>query len=105
MNNRCKCKTDSDRPAVVAVQTTEGLKGLADVIAYVVSTNTTYYINDCHEITILNSGPVFVQSYDAVKNPLGLRCQIAYDFDRNIAIVFAPDGSFRTYKLEGGNNE
>lgn len=93
----------SGAPSVVTTQTVEGIKGLSNCFVYVISNNTTYYVSSTHEITIISCGSVFMENYDAVKNPLGLRCQTVFDFANNIAIHFAPDGSFRTSKLEGGD--
>lgn len=100
MNNANNC---TNGPASVSVQTTDGLKGLANCYAYVTSLNSTFYVNACHEITIIYSGPVYVDDYDPVANPLNLRDKTCYDFANNCAYVFNPAGHYRTVILQGGN--
>lgn len=95
--NVCKC---SDSPAVVTVGTIEGLKGLANTYAYVSETNSTYYISPCHEVTLVMSGPVFIDEYDAEKNALNLRSQLCFDFAAGYAYAFNALGEYRKIKLE-----
>lgn len=97
--NKCDC----NRPATVVVQTPEGMKSLSDVIVYVISTNSVYYVSKCHEITIISCGNVYASNYNAEQNPLSLRGQTCYDFDNNVAYVFDNLGSYRTMSLGGGN--
>lgn len=99
--NVCKCNKECvSSPSVVCVETIDGIKGLANTFVYVSSINTVYYVSPCHEITIISSGPVFVDNYDATSNPLGLRAQVAYDFPANVAYAYAPDGSYRVINLK-----
>lgn len=94
------CHCGGEAPAVVSVQTTEGIKGLANAFAYVSSNNTTYYVNSCHEITIISSGPVFVDNYDFDTNPLGLANQTVYDFVNNLGAVYNTKGEYRLIDLK-----
>lgn len=97
-NSHCSCEA----PSIITTQTTAGLKGLANTYVRVVSNNTTYYVDNCHEITIISSSPVFVEDYDATTNPLNLRAQTCYDFSKNVAYAFNDTGEYRTITLEGG---
>lgn len=99
-NANCNCHSYKTSPSVLTVQTTEGLKGLSNVFVYVVSNNTTYYVSNCHEITIISSGPVFADNYDALANPLDLRSQTVYDFDKNVAITYNAKGDCRISTLK-----
>lgn len=69
-------------------------------MVYVTGVNTTYYVNDCHEITIISPGPVFVDGYDPVANKLGLRGQTCFDFRNNRALIFNEAGEFRIAELK-----
>lgn len=90
------------KPSFVTVQTPEGLKSLANCVAYVISNNTTYYVSNCHEITVISSGPVFVDNYEPVSNPLMLRNQVCYDFANNKAYIFNQAGDYRVVTLMEG---
>lgn len=94
------CHCGGKAPAVVTTQTVDGLKGLANAFAYVVSNNTTYFVSSCHEITIISSGPVFVENYDVAANPLGLRNQTLYDFAKNVAVHYNAKGEYRISVLK-----
>lgn len=93
--NPCSCG-----PAVVTTQTIEGIKGLANCFVHVLSNNTTYYVSSCHEITVIFSGPVFVDDYDYATNPLNIRAQEVYDFANNRMIVFNELGQARLVELK-----
>lgn len=86
-------------PSFVTVQSPDGLKKLANCVAYVISNNTTYYISNCHEMTVISTGDVFVSNYDPVANPLGLRGQVCYDFAQNKALIFNEAGDYRVANL------
>ena len=58
---------------LVEVATPENLKKLSNCLAYVQSTNTTYYVDNQHRFIICWAGPVFADNYDYNTNPLGLR--------------------------------
>lgn len=94
-NNPC-----ATPPSVMVVQSIEGIKGLTNCIVSVISNNTVYYVSPCHEITIISSGPVFVDSYDVVNNPLGLRGQVCYDFAAGFEIIYNNAGDYRVVPLE-----
>lgn len=100
--NKCKHESCSchSAPAVVVTQTVEGIKGLANSAVYVMSNNTTYYIDSCHKITVISSGPVYVDNYQPQINPLNLRGQTCYDFANNKAYVFNNAGNYRVINLE-----
>lgn len=95
--DKCNC---SVMPVAMTVGTVDGLKSLANVVVRVLSNNTVYHISACHEITVLSSGPVFVDEYDVEKNPLNLRGQVCYDFAAGHAIVYNDLGEYRVIKLE-----
>lgn len=104
--DNCNCKKPCNcagSPSVVVVQTTEGMKGLANCFVYVSGINATFYISSAHEITIISSGPVFVDNYDATTNPLGLRNQICYDFAMDVEYIFNAEGKYRIADLRGGS--
>lgn len=87
----------------MTTQTIDGIKGLRNCFVYVVNINTTYFVNSCHEITVIFSGPVYVDDYAFATNPLSLRAQTVYDFKNNLAATYDAQGDYRTFKLEGGN--
>lgn len=87
-------------PQVVSVQSVLDIKQLANVFVYVIENNTTYFVSSCHEITIIYSGPVFVDDYDYQTNPLNLRSQTVYDFANNMAIHYGPKGDYRLSVLK-----
>lgn len=84
---------------LVTVETTSNLKDLADCFAHVSSTNTTFYIDDKHRMTITWAGPVEVDDYDYTNNPLNLRAQTVYDFQNNRAIYYNKSGQYRLITL------
>lgn len=94
-SNRC-----SQPPIVVTSQTVDGIKGLADCFVYVININSVFYVDSCHNITIISSGPVYVDNYDPIGNVLNLRGQVCYDFANNKAYVFNNSGAYRTLTLE-----
>lgn len=95
--NNCKC---NGTPKVLTVQSTEGLKSLANVVVHVLSNNTTYYIDCARVFTIISSGPVFVDNYDALTNPLGLANQVCYDFAANVGYAFQAPNEYRVFSLK-----
>ena len=100
--NKCKHESCSchSAPAVVVTQTVEGIKGLANSFVYVISNNTTYFVDSCKIITVIMSGPVYVDSYDYLSNPLNLRGQVCYDFANNKAYAYNHAGEYRVINLE-----
>lgn len=87
-------------PQVVSVQTVQDIKQLANVFVYVINNNTTYFIDNSRQITIISSGPVFADNYDYVTNPRNLRAQTVYDFANNMAIHYGPTGDYRVSVLK-----
>lgn len=87
-------------PQVVSVQTVQDIKQLANVFVYVINNNTTYFIDNSRQITIISSGPVFADNYDYAANPRNLRAQTVYDFANNIVIHYGPTGDYRISVLE-----
>lgn len=73
---------------LVEVATPENLKKLSNCLAYVQSTNTTYYVDSQHRFIICWAGPVFADDYDYTNNPLGLRGQFVPDFENNRLIIY-----------------
>lgn len=100
--NKCNCHSNGRThvPSVVSVQTTDSIGRFANSFVYVLSNNTTYFVNSCREVTIISSGPVFVNNYNAVTNPLSLANQVCYDFANNIAYAFDASGAYRTFELK-----
>lgn len=100
--NKCKHESCSchSAPAVVVTQTVEGIKGLTNTVVYVVSNNTTYYVGCANQITVISSGPVFVDNYNPNTNQLTLRGQTCYDFANDKAYVFNNAGDYRVINLE-----
>lgn len=94
------CHQGGETPAVVSVQTTEGIKGLANAFVYVLSNNTAYYVSPCHEIITIMSGDVYVDNYDFATNPLGLANQTVYDFTNNLAATYNAKGEYRLIDLK-----
>ena len=85
----------------ITVEDMNGIKGLADCFAHVASTNTTYYIDDKHRVTIIWAGPVEANNYDYENNPRKLRSQTVYDFSNNRAIYYNTQGNYRLITLIG----
>lgn len=103
-SNVCyKSNPCSPQPSVVVTQTVDGIKGLSNAFVYVISNNTTYFVSSCKEITVIFSGPVYVDDYAFATNPLDLRNQTVYDFKNNVAATYNAQGEYRTFKLNGGN--
>lgn len=100
--NNCDCKCDSCKcqPKFVAIQTADSLERFANCYVRVISTNTTYFVDSCHEIFVVSAGPVFVSNYDAKTNKLGLANQVCYDFANNIAYAFDSLGQAQSFALE-----
>lgn len=83
----------------LVVETTEGLKELADCFVHVANINTTFYIDDKHRSIITWAGPVEVDAYDYANNPLKLRSQTVYDFENNRGIYYNKTGAYRLFTL------
>lgn len=100
--NKCTHHSNlcSPQPSVVSVQSIEGIKGLSNAFVYVQNINTTFFLNDCHEVVLINSGNVYIDNYDPIGNALSLRGQTCYDFANNKAYVFNNAGEYRTLTLE-----
>lgn len=92
------CKDVAVIPSVT-VETTEGLRGLADCFAHVIANNTTYYIDDKGRMMITWAGPVEIDGYDYQSNPLKLRSQSVYDFVNNIEVYYNATGAYRIKTL------
>ena len=95
--NNCNC---NGTPKATTVQTPEGLKSLANVVVHVVSNNTTYFVNSCHEMIVISSGDVYIDNYNAITNPVGLANQVCYDFANNVAYAFNALGEYRVINLK-----
>lgn len=77
MNSHSCCPPE---PAlVVTVQTVDGIKGLNNCFVFVQSTNSVYYVDRSHKVTLISAQPVDVREYDTHANPLNLRNQFAFD--------------------------
>lgn len=62
----------------ITVETPDGITNLANCFVHVTRTNTTYYIDDKHRPMITWAGPVDLDHYDYVNNPLGFRSQTCF---------------------------
>lgn len=97
-----QCKPGCPYTAVipsVTVSDKSGLKNLSNCFVHVTSINTTFYIDDKHRMMITWAGPVEVEDYDPVMNPLGLRSQMAIDLMNNIAYYFNAVGEYKAIVL------
>lgn len=83
----------------LSVETADGIKNVAACFVHVLSTNTTYYIDDQHRITKIWAGPVFVNDYDYTNNPLDLRGQSVYDFKNNREVIYNQQKGYRINTL------
>lgn len=59
--------------------------------------DSVYYITDDGTPIRFGSSPMFIGAFDPTSRQIPR--QTVYDFDNNIAFVFAPDGTFRTFAL------
>lgn len=99
-NSKSKSCPCFGAPAVVVCQTIDGIKGLSNCFVFVTSINTCFFVDSSHLITIISAGPVYVDNYDVVANPLGLRNQTLYDFAKNIAVHYNAHGEYRVSELK-----
>lgn len=81
-------------------QTTAGLKQFKNCLVNVTDINTTFFVDNQRRITQVCAMPIFVDGYDYQMNPLGLRCQVCYDFIANRAYVYNGQGKCRIINLE-----
>lgn len=86
----------------MVVEHADNLKDLCDTFVHVSDLNTTFYIDDKHHTIITWAGPVEVDDYDYVNNPLGLRSQMLYDFQNNRAVYYNKNGAYRLITLTEG---
>lgn len=84
----------------LTVENITGIKGLSDCLVHVADTNTTYYIDDKHRITITWAGPVEADNYDYEANPLNLRSQEVWDFYNKRIIRYSAQGAYMVEQLE-----
>lgn len=96
--DRVKCPHECIIP-LVSVENADGIKNLAACYVHVLSTNTTYYIDERGRAIITWQGDVFVDDYDYQNNPLGLRAQKVYDFANNREIIYNAQGAYRLLTL------
>ena len=64
--------------------------------------DSVYYITDDGTPIRFGSSPMFIGAFDPTSRQIPR--QTVYDFDNNIAFVFAPDGTFRTFALYDPSN-
>lgn len=76
-NKQPDCTPTAVIPSIT-VSNADGITNLANCFVHVTSINTTFYIDDKHRVMITWAGPVEVDDYDVVRNPLGLRSQVCY---------------------------
>lgn len=85
------CKATAVIPSIV-VETAEGIKQMTNTLVRVSSTNTTYYVDDKHRITLVCAGPVEKSNYNFATNPDGIRGQIVFDKVTKRAFYYYMDG-------------
>lgn len=126
MNNECNCskslstggeypckklacikeqKPDCMAAAVIpsiTVETADGITNLANCLVHVLSTNTTYYVDDKHRILITWAGPVDIPGYDMETNPDGYKNQIVTDTENQVAVIYDAHGVGYTFGIEQG---
>lgn len=98
--------------ASVTVETTDGIKNLADCFVHVVDINTTFYIDDKHRPIIIWAGPVEVElpadiqtaeQWEEFINSFALKGQFLYvkffdsDSNKNVINTFYFDKSGKKY--------
>ena len=98
--------------ASVTVETTDGIKNLADCFVHVVDINTTFYIDDKHRPIIIWAGPVEVElpanvqtdeQWKEFMNSFALKGQFLYvkffdsDSNKNVINTFYFDKSGKKY--------
>ena len=76
-NKEPDCMAKAVIPSIT-VETADGITNLANCFVHVNENNTTYYIDDKHRPMITWAGPVEIEHYDYVANPLNLRSQTCY---------------------------
>lgn len=104
---RCGCIRKGEAPTCpficvipsVTVQSTSGIKGLADCFVKVTDINAVYYIDDKSRVMEIWKGDLYIDDYDYAVNPLKLREQTVYDFKNNRAIVYNTIGQYRLTTL------
>lgn len=86
---------------MISVETKDGIKNLAACFVHVLSTNTTYYIDDRSRAIITWAGPVEYDDYDYENNPLNLRSQEVWDFNSKRIIRYNSRGEYLITQMEG----
>ena len=76
-NKQPDCLAKAVIPAVT-VEKADGITNLANCFVHVTENNTTYYIDDKHRPMITWAGPVDIEHYDYINNPLNLRSQTCF---------------------------
>lgn len=93
MHNACIRNVEPSCPYTavipsVTVDDISNIKDLADCFVHVVNINTTFYIDDKHRIMTIWAGPLYIDNYDYVNNPLNIRAQTVHDFARNRMYIY-----------------
>lgn len=82
-NKQPDCLAKAVIPSIT-VETADGITNLANCFVHVTSINTTLYVDDKHRPMITWVGPVEIDNYDIVNNPLNLRGQTCYTMINNV---------------------
>lgn len=100
-NQKPDCMAKAVIPSIT-VDSVDGITELANCFVHVTSTNTTFYIDDKHRIMIVWAGPVELEVYDVVENPLRLRSQSLYTTVNGVytQIYFDAQGAAHTMAEE-----
>lgn len=78
-NKKMDCQAKAVIPAITT-ETVDNITDLANCFVHVININTTFYVDDKHRPMITWAGPVELDEYDVVANPLRLRSQTLYTY-------------------------
>lgn len=92
------CCNDAVIPTVT-VATVADMKGITNALVHVADNNTTYYVDDNGRVITTWAGLASVPNYDFEANPLGLRNQIAYDADGEVAAIYDKQGNSLEFQI------
>lgn len=96
--DKLKCPHKCVLP-LVEIANADGIKNLAACFVHVLSTNTTYYIDERGRMVVTWQGDLFIDNYDYANNPLNLRAQKVYDFVNNREVIYDAHGQYRLATL------
>lgn len=92
-----KCPHECVIP-MLSVENADGIKNLAACFVHVLSTNTTYYVDERSRAIVVWAGPVEYDNYDYEANPLNLRSQEVWDFVNSRIIRYNKTGQYLIFQ-------